>query len=309
MEIHQLQYVVEVAKQKHFTRAAEEICVSQSTLSQQITKLEDELGIKLFERTTRSVFPTSAGAEFIIYARQVLAELETMRQSMHAHAGLAKGTLHIGAITTLESIGFVSLITSFHNTYPGLYINIVQNGSRRLTELLRMSEINVAILTPPMDEPSEDIEFLPLADSEFVLVTSTSHPLATRGSIDLAEAANESFIFPSPDQSIYNIYYQACRDAGFTPNIVCQSSHSETSLALVAVGMGIGFFPLDTLTSNALYGISNLNSVYGISKIQLANPIKKHVALALLKRSYQPPVVKAFCDYVLGQIHYTKQTP
>ncbi|MDR3564611.1 MAG: LysR family transcriptional regulator [Negativicutes bacterium] len=309
MEIHQLQYVVEVANQRHFTRAADEISVSQSSLSQQINKLEDELGIKLFNRTTRSVVPTSAGSEFIIYARKILAEIETAKQSMQAHAGLTKGTINIGAITTLESIGFVPLITAFHNAYPGLYLNIHQDGSRRLTELLRLSEINVALLTPPVNEDIDDIYFFPLADDEFVLVTANSHPLAKKGTINLAEAADESFIFPSPDQSIYNIYFQACRDAGFIPKIVCQSSHSETSLALVGVGMGIGFFPYDTLRSSALYGLTSVGSLYGLSIVRLARKIKKHIALALSKNSPNPPAVKAFCDFVLDRIQYQATPP
>lgn len=292
MDITQLQYVVEVAKHRNFTRAAEGSFVAQSSLSRQIIDLENELGVKLFERTTRSVHPTSAGSEFLVYARQILAEIETARQCMQAYAGLSKGTINIGAITTLESIGFVSLITSFHNIYPGLYLNIVTNGSYSLTELLRRSEIDVAILTPPVNAVTDDIEFHPLANGEFVLVTANNHPLAARGTIDLAETANESFVFPSPDQSVYTIYLQACRDAGFAPKIVCQSSHSETSLALVGVGMGVGFFPLETL---------NYIEQYGVSIIRLTQPVIKHVALALLKRLHHPPAVAAFCDYVLSQ--------
>lgn len=119
-----------------------------------------------------------------------------------------------------------------------------------------------------------------------------NHPLVARGTIDLAEAANESFVFPSPDQSVYTIYLQACRDDGFAPKIVCQSSHSETSLALVGVGMGVGFFPLETL---------NYIEQYGVSIIRLTQPVIKHVALALLKRLHHPPTVAAFCDYVLDQ--------
>lgn len=292
MEIHQLKYVVEVAKQRHFTHAAEEICVAQSSLSQQITKLEEELGIKLFERTTRSVNPTSAGLEFITYARKILAEIELAAQCMQAHVGLTKGTLRIGAITTLESIGFVSLITAFHNLFPGLYLDIIQNGSYHLTEMLRTAELDVAILTPPVNDDLVDIALYALADDEFVLATAASSPLATKKFIDLNELAKENFIFPSPDQSIHKIYLQACHDAGFSPHIVCQSSHSETSLALVGVGMGIGFFPLDTMLTNPQSDVTI---------IKLTKPIKKHIAMALLKRSYYSPPVAAFRDYILEQ--------
>ena len=290
MEIHQLQYVVQVAKYRHFTHAAEEICVAQSSLSQQITKLETELGIKLFERTTRFVNPTPAGLEFVSYAKKILAEIELSKQCMQSHVGLTKGTLHIGAITTLESIGFVSLITSFHNLFPGLYLDIAQNGSYHLTEKLNTSEIDVALLTPPELDDDTDIVYYPLGDDEFVLVTANSSPIATKKVVNLTELANENFIFPSPDQSIYKIYLKACQDAGFTPTIVCQSSHSETSLALVSDGMGIGFFPLGTLLANASAKVTI---------IKLAKPVKKHIAMALLNRSHYAPAVAAFRDYVL----------
>lgn len=299
MEIHQLQYVVEVAKYRHFTHAAEEICVAQSSLSQQITKLEAELGIKLFERTTRFVNPTPAGLEFVSYAKKILAEIELSKQCMQAHVGLTKGTLHIGAITTLESIGFVSLITSFHNLFPGLYLDIAQNGSYHLTEMLNTSEIDVALLTPPELDDATDIVYYPLEDDEFVLVTASTSPIATKKVIDLAELANENFIFPSPDQSIYKIYLKACQTAGFTPNIVCQSSHSETSLALVSDGMGIGFFPLGTLLAN---------TSTKVSIIKLAKPIKKHIAMALLNRPHYVPAVAAFRDYVLKRYEKVMQT-
>ena len=132
MEMHQLHYVIAVAKHKHFTRAAEEINVGQSGLSQQIAKLENELGVKLFDRTSRTVLPTPAGAEFIQFAQEILSQSEIAKLHMDAHAGLLKGTLSIGTITYLTHIDFGSMIASFHAKYPGLFLNIRQAGSVKL---------------------------------------------------------------------------------------------------------------------------------------------------------------------------------
>ena len=290
MDLDQLEYVVRVATLRHFTRAAEDICVAQSSLSQQIGKLEKELGIKLFDRTTRNVRLTSAGVDFIHHAKKKLAEAEAARQSMYAHLGLNKGAVKIGAITTLESIKFVSLITRFHSMYPGLNLHISQNGSHNLTEMLRTSEIDVAILTPPANAHNADITYNMLAEDEFVLVTSPTHRLANRQEIQLEAVSSENFVFPSPDQSIYAIYYQACLEAGFTPKIVCQCSHSETSLALVSQGMGVGLFPLDSLASE---------TTYKYSYSHLAQPVKKRIALALSTNVCHPPAVQAFITFVL----------
>lgn len=290
MDLDQLEYVVRVAALRHFTRAAEDVCIAQSSLSQQISKLEAELGVKLFDRTTRNVQLTSAGAEFVNFAKKILADAEAARQSMRAHVGLAKGTVKIGAITTLESIHFVELITDFHRLHPGLNLHISQNGSRILAEMLRESEIHVAILTPPTNSYDADITYHMLADDEFVLVTAPDHEFANMGVIDLAMAREEKFVFPSPDQSIYTIYYQACLDAGFTPNIVCQCSHSETSLALVSQGMGVGMFPLDSIQSD---------TTYKFSYSRLEKPVKKCIAMGLLSGAYLSPAAKAFSQFVL----------
>lgn len=290
MDIYQLEYLVTVAHYKHFTKAAEALCVSQSTLSLQIGKLEKELGVKIFDRSTHSVLLTDAGQSLLSYAQVILDASEAAKQCMLEYVGLARGNINIGAIRTVENMGFVPLISSFHTQYPKLRLRIIQDGSYRIIEMLRESEINVGIVIPPPTDDSDNIEYYPLATDEFVLVTASNHPFASRKIIDLSEAANEDFIFPIIDQSIYNIYFQACRDAGFTPRIVCESSYSATSLALVSVGMGISFLPMATVKAS---------TQKGVAIIKLARPIKKHVALALLKRPYHSPPVVAFRNYIL----------
>lgn len=243
MEIHQLEYVLEVAKQRHFTRAADEINVVQSSLSQQIAKLEDELGVKLFERTTRCVNLTPAGVEFVQHAKRILADLEKAKESMLLYGGMLRGTLHIGVIASLESIDFVNIVTSFRTLYPGMVVNIIQQGSHKLIEMLRMNIVDIAFLTMPVHMEHQDIEFTHLGTDEFVLVTKKEHPFVKRKYIDLIEAENENFVFHHKDESIYHICLVACNNAGFQPKIVCQSSHSPTSLALINAGIGVGFFP------------------------------------------------------------------
>ncbi len=293
MELHQLQYVLEIAKHRHFTRAAEEICVAQSSLSQQITKLEEELGTKLFDRTTRSVTPTPAGEEFIQYAKRILADIDSLKQSVQAHIGLEKGRVAIGAITTLETIDFVSLVAQFHKTYPGLHLTIVSSVSNKLMDLLKTSAIDMAIMTPSLDVRNEDFDVYSLGEDEFVLIAAEGNPLLQKGSVDLAGLRDEKFIFPTSDQSSFTIYTQACTAAGFSPHIVCQSGHAKTTLALVAIGMGISFFPLNTFLAA---------KPAGISYTRLTNPVKKQISLVVPKRCFYPPPVLAFRDYVLRWI-------
>ncbi|MCF2132246.1 LysR family transcriptional regulator [Strepomyces sp. STD 3.1] len=299
MEIHQLQYVVEVAKHQHFTRAAEEVCVSQSTLSQQITKLESELQVKLFDRTTRVVRLTSAGHEFIIYAKRILSEVERARQCMQEYVGLSRGTIKIGAINSIGDTNIPSLIVSFQKIYPGLNLSIVEEGSYKLLEMLETSEIDLAILTPPLDRNiNEVVDIYSLIDDEIVLITAKDHPLANKEKLDLADAVNEKFIFPSRNHSAFNVVLEACRDAGFEPEIVCESSHLYARFSLVSQGMGVALVSSKVVNSNIM------NS---ISVVRLTKTIKKPTVVALLKHPYHSPPVIAFRDFVINSVQSSEQ--
>ncbi|MHC1758780.1 MAG: LysR family transcriptional regulator [Negativicutes bacterium] len=286
MEIHQLQYIVEVAKQRNFTKAADVICVGQSTLSHQIAKLEEEIGIKIFVRNARTVSLTEAGAELVQYAQRLLAELEGAKQCMQAYSGLLKGTLHIGVIGALEVIDFSAMIANFHQLHPLLKLDIVQDGSLRLLEMLHTSEIDAAFITMPKNIVDGDAEFHHLAFDEIVLATSIYHPLARGKVIDLAEASNENFIVHPSTQSIYDISIAACRKAGFYPKIVCHSSHFPTSLALISAGMGVGFFPLEIVQARPGQ----------LSVVRLKEPIRKDICVAM--RRHHTPALVEFEKYV-----------
>lgn len=284
-----MQYVVEVAKQRNFTRAADEVCVSQSTLSHQIAKLEDELGIKLFERKARTVYPTEAGEEFIHHAKLVLSHLENARQSIQAYLGLLKGTLHIGVIAASGRVNYVGMLAAFHKQHPGLHYQIVQSGSYDLLDKLSAGELDVAIAVRPSQHEYEDIEFHHLAFDEYVLATPLNHPFAQRKCIDLREAADEKFIFHQSSDRMYFTCMEACAKAGFKPDIVCQSSHSPTCISLISAGMGIGFFPSEKLEGQH----------FDMGVVKLQQPIVKEIILAIRKGASQPPAVKQFIRFIL----------
>lgn len=286
MEIHQLQYIVEVAKQKSFTKAADVICVGQSTLSHQIAKLEDEIGMKLFERNCRIVKLTEAGTEFIQYARRLLSELEGAKQCMQAYSGLLRGTLRLGVIGALEIIDFSAMMANFHQLHPNLKLDIVQEGSRRLLEMLQANEIEVAFVTMSEKREYGECRFFHLAYDEIVLATSLHHPLAKKKIIDLAEAANEKFIVHPSTQSIYDLSIAACRKAGFFPDIVCHSSHFPTSLSLISAGMGVSFYPMEIVKARPDQ----------LSVVRLREPFRKDICM--VTRSLHTPALSVFEKYV-----------
>ena len=292
MEIHQLQYVVEVAKQRNFTRAADEICVTQSTLSHQIAKLEDELDIKLFDRNSRIVFPTEAGEEFINHAKAVLATLEVAKQSVLAYRKLLKGTLRIGVIASLGTIDYANMLAQFHKEHQGLNFEIVQDGTYSLLEKIRARELDVAFAAVASQEADEDVAFYHLAYDDYVLAVPPGHAFAGREYINLSEAAEERFIFqPSSDRMHYTCM-EACAEAGFKPQIVCQSNHSPTCLALISAGMGIGFFPREKISGQKL----------AIAVVKLKQPVQKNIVLAVGKHFSLSPAVVAFNRFVIDWV-------
>lgn len=292
MELHQLQYVVEVANQKNFTRAADKINVSQSTLSQQIGKLEDELGVKLFDRNSRTVGLTQVGEDFINQAKILLDNLEKSKQIVQEYKGLLKGTLRIGAIASLGRIDFANLMTEFCRQYPDVKLEIVQAGTYGLLEKLASKSIDIAFVILPADDQYRDISFRHLAYDEFILALPPSHRLAGKPTIDLAEVAEEKFIFHPATDRMFFLCMEACVSAGFHPNIVCESNHSPTCLSLINAGMGIGFFPLEKIE----------NTKIDLAIARLSEPLKKDIVLAARKEGGLSPVAARFHNFVLQWI-------
>lgn len=149
MDLQQMEYVLAVAKYRNFTLAAESCFISQSSLSLQISKLEKELGVRLFDRTTRSIRISQTGQTFVQQATEILQGVDRIRQTMSDYSGLLRGTINIGAITALEKIGFSDLIADFYSRYPGLTLNITHEKSVTLLEALERREIDLVFLAQP----------------------------------------------------------------------------------------------------------------------------------------------------------------
>jgi LysR family hydrogen peroxide-inducible transcriptional activator len=300
MEIHQLEYVLALAKYHHFSHAADEICVAQSTLSQQVGKLEEELGVLLFQRTTRTVNLTPAGREFITYAMKIMAEIHQAKQAMQDHITVERGEISIGAIPIIGILGLTSLIASFQKSYPNLHVELLEDASGRLIELLQASEIDVAFLTPPSHcEQYENLAFYPVIQDELVLVVNQGHSLAKKKIMDLGEAKSEKYICMKPNYGMLRISLEACHNAGFEPNVVYQSSQVETIMALVAEGLGVAL--LTTQVAKSLKKPS-------ISIIKIYNAPKRITALAIPQRNHLNPAVNAFYAFTM-QFCRARSTP
>ena len=305
MDLTVMNYVVNVADCGNFSQAAEVCHVGQPALSQQIARLEKELGVRLFHRNPRGAVLTEAGSEFVRRAREILSYSKGLEEAMSSYAGLHRGTLTLGLITSLQCIEFGSMLSAFVHAYPDISFSIRQFGTYQLTDLLTEREIDLAFLNLPPKGLPPQLAFEPLGRDRYALAVPYDHPLAARAereaaaamdadeeagsvrdiaSVSMRELKDERFIFHQPWQVAAELVLDACRNAGFEPNIVCRSGEPTNSMYMVQGGMGIALFPEEEFHDRQLDGIRQL---------RIREDIIKEVGVAWRKDSESPLVAEA----------------
>ena len=243
MEVHQLAYFESVSRHLHFTRAAEELNVAQPSVSQQIRKLEDELGTPLFHRMKRNVALTEAGTLFLRHTRAILQQLEEARVEVQELSGLRRGSLAVGAPPSVGTHLLPKALAAFSRKHPGISLTFREAGSRTLVKLLEDGELDLAVVIQPIRHPV--LETMPLLEEELLLAVPRSHRLATRtGRVKLGELATEPFVLLR--EGAYDIRDQtlaACRKVGFEPNVALDGGEMDSVLRFVAEGLGIAILP------------------------------------------------------------------
>src|SRR5215470_7105635 len=193
MEMHQLTYFESVSRHLHFTRAAQELNVAQPSVSQQIRKLEHELGAPLFHRMKRHVALTEAGKTFLPHAKAVLRQLEEARVEVQELSGLRKGTLAVGAPPSVGTHLLPRALAAFSQRHPGITLTFREAGSRTLVQLLEQGDLDLAVVIQPIRHPV--LETLPLLEEELLLAVPRSHALAGgKRRVRLADLADEPFV-------------------------------------------------------------------------------------------------------------------
>lgn len=247
MELRLLRYVVQVAAERNFSRAAAKLHITQPSLSQQIAKLERELGVVLFHRSPGAVEPTHAGRVFVERAREILDLADLLAKEMDDLAHMRKGRLVVGSLPMTGAHLLPLVLPVFRGRHPEVDISLVEDTTLRLEERTAAGEVDVAFLTLPLTNAG--LEGEPVVEDEIWLAVSPDHPLAARsvtaapGRVDVAELAREPFILLKQGQGFRNIAIQLCRNAGFEPRIAFESGNIETVQSLVAAGMGVAFVP------------------------------------------------------------------
>ncbi len=262
-----MRYVVAVAETGGFTRAAERCHVVQSALSHQIARLEKELGARLFDRTSRSVRLTAAGAAFVPVARQALEAADRARAEVDAVTGEVRGRLAIGAISTVAAVDLAHELGLFRGRYPKVRISLRMDMSEALIEGVRQGTLDVAFIGLVPGTRPRGLHHKELAHDELVAVVAPEHPLAGRRRTDLQRLAGESFVDFPKGSAARQQRAAAFEAAGLVTDSPFEVTDVESLVKLVRANLGVGMVPKAIATT--LHGVHALRVRDAPSRVEL----------------------------------------
>ncbi len=297
MEIHQLRYFSAVARHGTFTRAAEVEHVAQPSLSQQILKLEAELGARLFDRLPRSAKLTVFGAAFLPKAERILRELGDAKIEMQEMAGEEKGDVALGMIPTIAAYLLPDLIRGFSKEHPRVGLRVVEDITPALLERLHLGTIDVAIVALPVSRSGAKLDCHELFAERLVAALPEQHPRAGQRTIRLADLNRESFLLLKEGHCFRDTVIAACRTARVRPNVVFESGQFATILAMVAAGMGVSAVP-----EMAVQPVRGCRFVPIEGRQSL-----RRIGLLRMSHHYQTCAQRAFLGHVIGRYRRSRR--
>ncbi|MEU5772931.1 LysR family transcriptional regulator [Streptomyces venezuelae] len=243
MDLQQMRYVIAVAETASFTRAAAKCHVVQSALSHQVAKLEKELGARLFERTSRKVWLTSAGEAFLPAARQALEAAERARAEVAAATGEVRGKLTVGSIPTVAAVDLPAVLKDYRLRYPQVRITLRAGSSERLVEQVREGVVDAAFLGVQPGFRPQGVRDRELAHGEHVAVVAPDHPLAAEEKVDLHRLADETFVDFAEGSAARSQSDEAFVAAGVPREVAFEVSGVELMSRMVRHGLGVALLP------------------------------------------------------------------
>ena len=238
MELRQLVYFEAVARHGGFTRAAVALRIAQPAVSARVAQLEHELGVTLFERTTRRVRLTQAGELMLARVRRITGELDAARAELDQLASVPRGRVRLGAIQSLHPFNLAGALAAFHRRYPDVQLTLRSGPLHQLLTDLDRDVIDLAIGPLRSDLP-ERFNVAHLFTEELVLLTAPGHRLAARGPLHLRELTDEPFVCLPEDSGLRRILTDAADEAGFSPDVPFESTNLSRIRELVSNGLGV----------------------------------------------------------------------
>jgi len=249
MELRQLEYLVGVADDRNFTKAAARMHVAQPGVSAQIRRLERELGHELLDRSGREIRPTAVGEAVIEHARAALASIANARAVADEFSGLLRGRVAVGMLSGCNSADVPRLLAEYHRRHPAVDISLSEAASHDLLAAVNARTIDLAIVSIGPDDP-EGIATQTIVDEAVVAVVRRDDPSATRSSITLSRLCERGLICLPRGTGIRTLLDNACTRQGLAPRIVFEATDLQIQAELAARGLGTAIVPISTAAAN-----------------------------------------------------------
>ncbi|MER7273015.1 LysR substrate-binding domain-containing protein [Dactylosporangium sp. NPDC000244] len=289
VQLQQLRYFVTVAEVRHFTRAAEQLGVSQPTLSKQIHTLESALGAPLFDRSRGGVALTTAGETLLPLARRVVADADSARDAVQEVVGLRRGRVRLGATPSLCTSLVPLVLREFHERYPDIELHVDEGGSQDLVAALVAHGLDLALIVEPARGTDPALSTVPVL-RESLVVASVAPLSAPR--IALAELRDTPLVMFRTGYDLRDTTLEACRRAGFTPRYAVEGGEMDAVLAFVEAGLGVALVPSMALVNRPLLHAAPL----------VAPGVHRTIALAQRRGSVLPHAAQALRTTLLDHV-------
>jgi LysR family transcriptional activator of glutamate synthase operon len=238
MEIDYIKEFVVLSQTANFLEAADILYSSQSTLSKHLKRLEKELGVPLFDRTTRKVVISKYGQIFLPFANKIIELQDQHAAALKDHLETEMNVLNLGCIPALAEYKITDILVNFKKIHPQLTINVEQEGNSGLKEMLRQKKCELAFIRF-CEEGDDDLEKTIYDTDNMVAVFALNHPLAQKKKIPLHTLANENLVLSEKNTMLYRICVSACKQNGFEPRIAYTDHKYENIVDFVIKGMGV----------------------------------------------------------------------
>lgn len=287
MEWQQLEYFQTLARIQHVTRAAETLSLSQPALSRSISRLEEELGVPLFDRHGRTITLNRYGQLFLKRVNRMLMEFNVAKQELQDLVHPEHGEVALGFLHTLGTSLIPDLIGTFRGQFSTISFQLIQNHSYSLLEHLHAGELDICLIAEPT-EAKIPIQWTPLWSEEIFVVLPLEHPLAGSESILLEEIAHESFIFLKKGYALRDTTDRLFQQKGINPKITFEGEESATVAGLVSAGLGISLLPNAGLNKSK------------IAQVRLRQPkCQRVIGIAEVVGRYLSPAALRFKQFVV----------
>ena len=290
MELTQLKTFLAIAREGHMTRAADRLHLTQPAVSAQLSKMEDELGQQLFDRTPKGMVLTEAGETFRGYAQEALARLEDGQMALDELIGLQRGSLAVGGGATATTYLLPPILGRFHEEHPGIRFFVREQSSQQSVIDVLAGQLDLGIVTLPITPPAESrdgtekLEMVEWAEDELRLIVPPDHPLDSRDSFEWTDLHEQPLVLFEAGSAVRGIIDDRIDAAGIDVDIVMELRAIESIKQMVAQGIGAGFvsqFALDSPQE-------------GLRCVD--NPIRRRLAVIYRGDRTQSPAARAFVE-------------